>query len=316
MKVKIWGVFGAVVLVAALVVGLAGAVLADEITWYLNDTPSAAGSVMDKQSPDYGPSTYVTIANGDNVIWIEDQAATSDILFPAATWKTDIYFQTAPSGDMTVYIGWSTGDAGSFTSSGSTAFTADGSSRRWQPEIVASAFTASTGEYLAFKLVNNTGSPVSVDTASNEQSRVSGPPGGPTTTEIGIEIDIHPTSCPNPLNVGSGGVLPVAILGTADFDVTQVDPDTVKLEGVDPLRWALEDVATPYIGDPCTSAYACTTDGPDGYLDMTFKFKQKEVAEALGGVSDGDVLCLTLTGNLWDGTPIEASDVVIILKKK
>ena len=329
MKVKIWGIFGAVVLVAALVVGLAGAVLADEITWYLNDTPSAAGCVMDKASPDYGPSTYVTVANGDNVIWIEDQAATSDILFPAATWKTDIFFESYPFGDMTVYIGWSTGDAGSFTSAGSTTFTANPAgtlpqhlSRRWQPEIVASAFTLSTGEYVAFKLVNNTDSPVNVDTAWNEQSRVSGPPGMPEVTEIEIEIDIKPTSCPNPLNVGSGGVLPVAILGTEEFDVAQVDPTTVELEGVSPSKLAFEDVATPDGLTDCGDAYACTTEGPDGYLDMTFKFKKKDVvddAEALSGVSDGDVLCLTLTGNLkaeFGGTPIEGKDVVIILKKK
>ena len=58
-------------------------------------------------------------------------------------------------------------------------------------------------------------------------------------------IDIKPQSCPNPLNVKKKGVLPVAILGTADFDVNEVDPATVELEGVAPLRWDWEDVATP-----------------------------------------------------------------------
>ena len=35
----------------------------------------------------------------------------------------------------------------------------------------------------------------------------------------GVPIDIKPQSCPNPLNVNSKGVLPVAILGTDTFDV-------------------------------------------------------------------------------------------------
>jgi len=39
------------------------------------------------------------------------------------------------------------------------------------------------------------------------------------TPTIEVPVDIKPTSCPNPLNVKSRGVLPVAILGTADFDV-------------------------------------------------------------------------------------------------
>jgi len=65
--------------------------------------------------------------------------------------------------------------------------------------------------------------------------------------EIQVAVDIKPTSCRNPFNVGKKGVMPVAILGTEDFDVTQIDPVTVMLAGVvSPLRWALEDVATPF----------------------------------------------------------------------
>ena len=37
---------------------------------------------------------------------------------------------------------------------------------------------------------------------------------------ITISIDIKPGSCPNPLNSNSQGVLPVALLGTEDFDVS------------------------------------------------------------------------------------------------
>lgn len=62
---------------------------------------------------------------------------------------------------------------------------------------------------------------------------------GVPTFEIEVPVEIHPTSCLNPFDVGEGGVTPVAILGTADFDVTQVDPASVVLEGFAPLRQAI-----------------------------------------------------------------------------
>jgi hypothetical protein len=134
-----------------------------------------------------------------------------------------------------------------------------------------------------------------------------------------VAVDIKPTSCPNPVNVKSNGVLPVAILGTEQFDVTQVDPGTVRLAGVAPLRWAEDDVATPY--DPYVGkedAFDCTNDPADGYLDLTLKFAIQEVVAALGEVSDGEVVVLPLTANLkeeYGGTPVAGEDVVVILKK-
>lgn len=128
-----------------------------------------------------------------------------------------------------------------------------------------------------------------------------------------IGVDIKPQSCPNPINVNGKGVLPVAILGTEEFDVTTVDPASVRLEGVAPLRWSLEDVATPYEGD--LNGY-CHDLGPDGCLDLNLKFKTQELVAALGEVADGDVLVLHLTGNLkeeFGGNPISGEDVVVML---
>ena len=136
---------------------------------------------------------------------------------------------------------------------------------------------------------------------------------------IPVPVDIKPTSCPNPLNVGSNGVLPVAIVGTEDFDVMTVDPGSIKLIGVDPLRCSYEDVCTPYVqylGKE--TQFYCTEEGPDGFLDLTLKFDMQQVVEALGIVADQDVLVLTLEGKLFDeygGVPIVGEDVVIILKK-
>lgn len=134
-----------------------------------------------------------------------------------------------------------------------------------------------------------------------------------------VPLDIKPQSCPNPLSLKEKGVLAIAILGTDTFDVSQVDPVTVRLEGVSPLRWSLEDVSTPY--EPFTGKadpYNCNEYGPDGYLDLTLKFKAKEVVAALGEINDGDVLILHLLANLreeYGGTLIAGEDVVVILAK-
>lgn len=134
--------------------------------------------------------------------------------------------------------------------------------------------------------------------------------------EIEVPVDIKPTSCRNPLRSVGRGVLPVAILGTAELDVTLIDLTTVVLEGVSPLRSELEDVATPFApfsgkSDPLD----CTTDGPDGFTDLTLKFNRGEVVDAIAPFVDQEVKILRLTGNLFDGTPIVGEDVVVILKK-
>lgn len=139
----------------------------------------------------------------------------------------------------------------------------------------------------------------------------------PPPPQIAVPVDIRPRSCPNPINTRARGVIPVAILGTESFDVTRVDPVTVRLEGVSPLQWALEDVATPvepYIGKEPGD---CTTEGPDGYMDLVFHFDNQEVVHAIGHVSRGDVLVLQLTGNLkqeFGETPIVGEDVVVIVQ--
>ena len=147
-----------------------------------------------------------------------------------------------------------------------------------------------------------------------------------------VPVDIKPGSCPNPLNVKSRGVLPVAILGTSDLDVTTIDPASIRLHGVAPLRSGFEDVATPF--DDSTEngdCLDCTTDGPDGFIDLTLKFDSQELVTTLGEVTggeclvttfgevtDGECLELELTGNLdeeFGGAPIEGRDVVVIKKK-
>jgi hypothetical protein len=59
-----------------------------------------------------------------------------------------------------------------------------------------------------------------------------------------VAIDIKPGSSPNTINLGSGGVVAVAILSTATFDATTVDPLTVTLASA-PVR--LKGNGTPQV---------------------------------------------------------------------
>jgi fibro-slime domain-containing protein len=143
----------------------------------------------------------------------------------------------------------------------------------------------------------------------------------------GPALDIKPQSCPNPFNIEwlknidrgngndyalpkKGGVLPAALVGSEDVDVTEIDVSTLRLEGIEPLRTDFEDVTRPVTdGGEC----ACTSEGPDGILDLTMKFSRQEVAAVIGPSAHGDIVELTVTGTLLDGTPFEASDCITIL---
>lgn len=138
--------------------------------------------------------------------------------------------------------------------------------------------------------------------------------------KIEVYVDIKPGSCPNPLNVQSKGVLSVAVLGTEEFDVTTIDPETIMLTregvevGVSPIRWSYEDVATPFEGELCD----CHDLNADGYIDLTLKFDTRALVDALGlSAEAGNTIPFTLTGNLKeenDGTPIEGQDCIWVLE--
>jgi hypothetical protein len=136
-------------------------------------------------------------------------------------------------------------------------------------------------------------------------------PGAPVmcTPIVEVALDIKPGGCPNPFNVKNRGVLPAAILGTEDVDVTMIDPTSIRLAEVEPLRSSIEDVAAPVTdGNECD----CTTAGPDGFADLTLKFESQAIVEAIGEVNDGQIVPLPVTGVLTDETPIEGIDCVLV----
>jgi hypothetical protein len=139
------------------------------------------------------------------------------------------------------------------------------------------------------------------------------------TVEMSLYMDIKPGSCPNPLNLKAKGVLPVAILGTEDFDITTVDPATIQLTregyeetGAAPIRWAFEDVATPFEGELCD----CHDLNGDGFIDLTLKFETQDLVALLElGTLSGETIPLIITGNLKEedgGIPFKGQDCVRI----
>lgn len=116
-----------------------------------------------------------------------------------------------------------------------------------------------------------------------------------------VMIDIKPGSEMNALQPKSKGVLPVALLGSDDFDVMTVDPASLVLtmEGTEmevmPLRWAFEDVE--YM---------------DGMTDIIIHFKTSEVMALLGEDPEGEIE-LMLMGETMDGMPFMGMDSVMIV---
>ncbi len=116
-------------------------------------------------------------------------------------------------------------------------------------------------------------------------------------------IDIKPEGFPNSVNLKSEGLLPVAILGTGEFDVNDVDIDSLLFgdpllidnggTALSPLNSSLEDVSG------------------DGLLDLSLKFSVDDLVG--NGALGPDTIEGVLTGKLLDGTPFESLDSIRIV---
>lgn len=113
---------------------------------------------------------------------------------------------------------------------------------------------------------------------------------------IPVIIDIKPGSDPNSINCNNeDNLIPVAILTTPDFDATMVDHETVLFEGAGEchihkktglMQRHEEDVDL------------------DGDIDLVFHFILSETYLDCSSIEG------TLTGELYDGTPISGTDAV------
>lgn len=109
---------------------------------------------------------------------------------------------------------------------------------------------------------------------------------------ISVSIDIKPGSYPNSINLGSKGVVPVAVLATDSFDASTIDAGTVLFAGAKAVNNSLEDV------------------NGDGRLDMVFHFNTQELQLTSSSTS------ATLTGKTLDGRDIQGEDSVNIVPAK
>lgn len=107
---------------------------------------------------------------------------------------------------------------------------------------------------------------------------------------VSVAIDIQPRRSPNSINLRRTKTLPVAVLTTATFDATTVDPATVLfgVSGVEAfaIRSSLRDA-----------------DG-DGDTDLLLHFNVKET-----GLTCTDTAAV-LTGETFDGRAFEGTDTV------
>jgi len=127
-----------------------------------------------------------------------------------------------------------------------------------------------------------------------------------TVDHLAVPISIKPDGDPNPVNLGSGGSLPVALLSTAEFDATSVDVATITLgDGVG------DD--TPLRKRPNGTPFASVEDvNGDGLPDLVLHF----LVPAL--VDNGDLTATTtqlfLRAFLDDGcTNIQGVDAVTVV---
>lgn len=141
------------------------------------------------------------------------------------------------------------------------------------------------------------------------------------TVPVGVPVDVSPGACPNKLNLASKGQTTVVIAGAPGFDVTTVDPTTVMVEGVRPIKWTYKDVTAPYepyLGKPVRSD-ACLDVRRDGWTDLAFEVDTAALGASLNALTvDGEIRALKLKGYLkaeHGGSLILGEDIVVISKK-
>ncbi len=117
-----------------------------------------------------------------------------------------------------------------------------------------------------------------------------------TASSIVVGVDVRPYTVANRIPLNAGGTLPVAILGTAEFDVTTVDPPSLAFGPANgPWTAPVHDLGVPGVVDDHLQDV-----NEDGYSDLLTHYRVPELA-----FTDGDELgCiagLTLGGEVLEG---------------
>ena len=119
-----------------------------------------------------------------------------------------------------------------------------------------------------------------------------------TPSVLQIELDLKPGGGNNVINLGSNGVIPIAIVSTAEFDATQIDPATVVLSGA---SVAVRGKGSRYM------ASEKDVNG-DGLMDLELKIDAENLDP--DQMQDGYIY---LYGETYDGLAFEGWDEVVIV---
>jgi hypothetical protein len=207
---------------------------------------------------------------------------TGHAAFPGVNGK--IAFTTNRDGNLEIYVM----NANGSSQTNLTNNPASDSQPMWSPDGTRIVFQSNRHQALGeIYTTNADGSDVTrLTTNAAQDARAAWQP----LPTISVEIDIKPGSFPNSINLRNKGVVPVAILGTSDFNVDDVDVSTVEFAGAMPVRFSFEDVNL------------------DGHVDLVFHFRTQDLQLTTSSTQ------ATLTGETTGGVPITGTDSVRIVK--
>jgi hypothetical protein len=92
---------------------------------------------------------------------------------------------------------------------------------------------------------------------------------------VDVDIDIKPCSCPNAINIKNKGLIPVAVFGSATFDVADIIVSTVRFG-----RTGTE--AEVHLRPNGKYHFSFEYVNADSYLDMVFHFPTQDTGFQIG----------------------------------
>lgn len=117
------------------------------------------------------------------------------------------------------------------------------------------------------------------------------------TSLLKINIDVKPGSYPNCVNLKSKGLVPVAILGSDDFNVKEINPATIKFAGAPVALKENEELFSVF-----------EDINEDSILDLMLHF------DTIKLLFNGTETSATLIGKLFNGRTIKGADTICFAK--
>jgi opacity protein-like surface antigen len=168
-----------IVLAAAFLVSMAGMASADgpdvplgTTTWDLDNETTTAGYEMEKSGTGQTQTGNVPIAANSGEIWISDQPAQCDVGFGGDRWDLTLYrLNTASAHNFTAYLGvWNETLTSFRVIATSNPGNFEAGKNYTDVDIHAPGFTVLNGEYLALRVNDTDGSPLTVLTGGASYS--------------------------------------------------------------------------------------------------------------------------------------------------